>query len=184
MAHEYFLNGTFTCSSLVQAYVQVSSMYQDHALLAGLLLSYGDLTEVVLQRIAAYNQPTSINTIVTLNPSLGSEAARLDDELQSMMSSGAPLPSLFCVPFIVKVIQMTASYPAHWCPSSCRHHKELPRLHGFIIDSSACTCHMVEGRESRDELGWCRTTMMYVAPRQQLVLQPLWTISRSRTPPW
>ena len=141
MAHEYFLNGTFTCSSLVQAYVQVSSMYQYHALLAGLLLSYGDLTDTVLQRIAAYNQPTSINTIVTLNPSLGSEAARLDDELQSMMSSGAPLPSLFCVPFIIKVTQMTALYPAHWCPSSCRHHRSCPGCMASLLNHTACTCH-------------------------------------------
>ena len=61
------------------------------------------LTDVTLQRIAAYNQPTSINTIVSLNPSLGADAASLDTQLQSLMDSGSPLPSLFCVPFIVKV---------------------------------------------------------------------------------
>ena len=46
--------------------------------------------------------------MVTLNPSLGTEAAYLDTELQAAMSSGAALPSLFCVPFIVKVQPLAA----------------------------------------------------------------------------
>ena len=95
------MNGTYTCSTLVQAY---------------------------MQRIAAYNAATSINSIVSLNPDAASEAAQLDLQLTQMLDSGACLhstfagssqstaspaealrnagaafPSLFCVPFIVKV---------------------------------------------------------------------------------
>lgn len=67
------LNGTITCTDLVQIY---------------------------LQRIQAINP--IINAVRLINPSLMSDAAEKDVELADAKAIGASLPILFCVPVLVK----------------------------------------------------------------------------------
>ncbi|KAI7836709.1 hypothetical protein COHA_009485 [Chlorella ohadii] len=70
------LAGNLTCSQLVAAY---------------------------LQRILAFDQPLQLNSIRALNPSAMERAKQLDAELAAMRANGtSALPSLFCVPLLVK----------------------------------------------------------------------------------
>lgn len=57
---------------------------------------------VLLQRITAYDKLSGLNSIIALNPAAPAEAVALDAQLAAAISSGGILPSLFCVPFIIK----------------------------------------------------------------------------------
>lgn len=55
----------------------------------------------LVQRISAYD--SIINSVSYVNPDIISEAAQKDEQLQTYISQGTPLPYLFCVPIIFKV---------------------------------------------------------------------------------
>ncbi|KAK9792039.1 hypothetical protein WJX73_000584 [Symbiochloris irregularis] len=74
-AHAAMLNGSLTCTQLVQAYNQ---------------------------RIAAYDKLSGLNSIIALSPTALSDAAALDQQLMEYMDSGEALPPLFCMPTLVK----------------------------------------------------------------------------------
>ena len=86
MAHAAFMNGTLTCSDLVQSYIQ---------------------------RITAYG--SLINAISFINPNVEAEAAMMDQQLKAYMANGSSLPYLFCVPMILKVSMKCPSDGAGLC---------------------------------------------------------------------
>ena len=58
------------------------------------------------KRIAAYDKTTGLNSIYYVYPDVIEQAGALDMQLSEMMATGTPtLPSLFCVPFLIKEVR-------------------------------------------------------------------------------
>ena len=71
-----------------------------------------DWVHACVQRIVAYDKLSGLNSILALNPAAQAEAAALDIQLQTLVADDDPLPSLFCVPFIVKDLYDLVGLPS------------------------------------------------------------------------
>ena len=113
--HAQLLNGTFTYAQLVQAYLQVLPAVQllccrswtvSSATTAALAQQFKLVPAhetCVLQRISAYDKVTGLNSVYYIYPDALQQAGAMDRKLAQMQLDGTPLPSLFCIPFILKV---------------------------------------------------------------------------------
>ena len=127
--HEAFLTGALNCSQLVQAYIQVMSrptyLYNQNALMHALIiLRVPALVAIrhfmyclqnwrLLQRITAFDKGV-LQSVIALNPTAVSEAAGMDEQLTAYIANGTTvdgLPSLFCIPILVKDLYDFAGMP-------------------------------------------------------------------------
>jgi Asp-tRNA(Asn)/Glu-tRNA(Gln) amidotransferase A subunit family amidase len=81
-----------------QFQVDETTIAATHAALRAGKTTCRHLAETYLKRIAAYDQPTRLNTVVTMNPTLLADADRMDRDFRATHT----LKPLECIAFVVK----------------------------------------------------------------------------------
>jgi len=92
----------FAAASLLSAqqpfHVEETTIAETHAALRAHRTTCVKLAQTYLARLKAYDQPTRLNTVVTYNPTVLDDAARLDREFAQTHT----LKPLQCIAFVVK----------------------------------------------------------------------------------